>query len=77
MKKAKEEGTEVKAVMDYCKEKMNVCVTEEQLENIAALKVAMRRLADQYGCNGRGHPVLERPARGAGHYALRGQLPLK
>lgn len=51
VKKAKEEGTEVKAVMDYCKEKMNVCVTEEQLENIAALKVAMRRLADQYGCN--------------------------
>lgn len=51
VKQAKEEGTEVKAVMDYCKEKMNVCVTEEQLENIAALKVAMRRLADQYGCN--------------------------
>lgn len=51
VKKAKEEGTEVKAVMDYCKEKMNVCVTEEQLENVAALKVAMRRLADQYGCN--------------------------
>ena len=51
VKKAKEEGTEVKAVMDYCKEKMNVCVTEEHLENIAALKVAMRRLADQYGCN--------------------------
>lgn len=39
VKQAKEEGTEVKAVMDYCKEKMNVCVTEEQLENIAALKV--------------------------------------
>lgn len=39
VKQAKEEGTEVKAVMDYCKEKMNICVTEEQLENIAALKV--------------------------------------
>lgn len=51
VKQAKEEGTEVKAVMDYCKEKMNICITEEQLENVAALKVAMRRLADQYGCN--------------------------
>ena len=26
-------------------------LTKEQLEIIAALKVAMRRLADQYGCN--------------------------
>lgn len=51
VKRAKEEGVEVKAVMDYCKEHMHICVTEEQLENIAALKVAMRRLADQYGCN--------------------------
>lgn len=39
VKRAKEEGVEVKAVMDYCKEHMHICVTEEQLENIAALKV--------------------------------------
>ncbi len=51
IKKAKAEGTEVKKVMEYCREHMCIAVTEEQLETVAALKVAMRRLADFYGCN--------------------------
>lgn len=51
MKKAKEEGTKVKEVMAYCHEKFNVAIKEDELENVAALKVAMRTLADKYGCN--------------------------
>lgn len=54
MKKAKEEGTEVAKVVQYCKENMKINVpgnADEVLENIAALKVAMKGLADTYGCN--------------------------
>ncbi|MGF7144901.1 L-fucose isomerase-like protein [Anaerotaenia torta] len=50
VKKAKEDEKDVLAVMDYCKTNMNIKINEEQLENVAALKVAMKRLADQYGC---------------------------
>lgn len=51
MKKAKEEGVEVAKVTEYCKSNMCVAINEEQLENVAALKVAMKNLADFYGCN--------------------------
>lgn len=51
MEEAKAEGAEVAQVMTYCRENMCVKVTEEQLENVAALKVAIRKLADRYGCN--------------------------
>lgn len=48
---AKAEGVEVQKVMAYCREKMTVKITDAQLETVAALKVAMRRLAGKYGCN--------------------------
>lgn len=51
MKAAKAEGTEVAKVIAYCKEKMNIAIKEDELENVAALKVAMKNLARQYGCN--------------------------
>ena len=51
MKRAKAEGAEVQAVMEYCKSSMCVKINEEQLENVAALKVAMKRLTGKYGCN--------------------------
>ena len=51
MKKAKEEKTQVEEVIRYCRENMNVAVTDAQLENVAALKVAMKNLAEKYGCN--------------------------
>lgn len=51
MKNAKEEGTEVNQTIAYCKENFNVTLNDEQLENVAALKVAMRNLATKYGCN--------------------------
>lgn len=51
MKAAKEEGTKVKEVIEYCKNNMNIKIKDNELENVAALKVAVRTLADKYGCN--------------------------
>lgn len=51
VKKVKEEGTEVQRVIAYCREHMDIKVKDEELENIAALKVAMKQLAGKYGCN--------------------------
>lgn len=51
VEKAKQEAVEVKKVIAYCKENFNVEIKDNELENVAALKVAMRKLADQYGCN--------------------------
>ena len=51
MKKVKEEGTRVEEVMAYCKENFNIAIKEEELLNVAALKVAIRDLADKYGCS--------------------------
>lgn len=51
MKKAKEEHNAVAQVMDYCRSHMCILIKEEELESVAALKVAMKQLADQYGCN--------------------------
>lgn len=45
------DSKEVAEVVSYCKEKMNIKITEEELQKVAALKVAMKRLADKYGCN--------------------------
>lgn len=51
MKKVKEEGTEVLQVMAYCHEHMKIAIKEEELEHVAALKIAMKELAQEYGCN--------------------------
>ena len=51
MKKVKEEGLEVEKVVAYCMDKMCVKIKPEELVNVAALKVAMKNLADKYGCN--------------------------
>ena len=51
MKKVKEEGLEVEKVVAYCMNKMCVKIKPEELVNEAALKVAMKNLADKYGCN--------------------------
>ena len=49
--KWKAEKTEVAKVIAYCKENMNCQISDELLENVAGLKVAMKSLADKYGCN--------------------------
>ncbi len=51
MKKWKEEKTQVDEVIAYCHENMNCDISEEYLLNVAALKVAMKSLAEKYGCN--------------------------
>jgi len=51
VQKAKEERTEVKKVISYCRENFNIAIKEDELETVAALKVAIRNLADAYGCN--------------------------
>lgn len=51
MNKAKQSDPRVAETVAYCKEHFNICIKEEELYNVAALKVAIRRLADKYGCN--------------------------
>lgn len=50
VKKAKDEKTEVEEVMQYCRDNMEICIGDNELETVAALKVAMKRLAVKYGC---------------------------
>lgn len=41
---------EVEQVLGYIRENMDVRIAEEALENVAALKVAMKHLVKKYGC---------------------------
>ncbi len=51
MKRVKaEEAGKVQETIDYCHANMNCEIKEELLENVAALKCAMRNLAEKYGC---------------------------
>ncbi|HEX2945518.1 MAG TPA: L-fucose/L-arabinose isomerase family protein [Clostridia bacterium] len=50
VKKAKREGSEVKKVISYCKENFDIKIKDDELESVAALKVAVRTLAGKYGC---------------------------
>ncbi|WP_283609267.1 L-fucose/L-arabinose isomerase family protein [Faecalispora anaeroviscerum] len=52
MRLAKEQTPdEVAQVLDYIRENMDVRISEEALQNVAALKVAMKHLVKKYGCN--------------------------
>lgn len=51
VKAAKAKKVKVAETIEYIKANMDVQVTPDELENVAALKVAMRELADRYGCN--------------------------
>ena len=50
IKAAKEEKTEVEKVVAYIKEKFDIKIKEEAMENVAALKVAMKNLVEKYNC---------------------------
>ena len=39
------------ALMSYCRANFHVRIREDELEQVVALKLAIRSLADQYGCN--------------------------
>ena len=47
----KRDTVAIDAVIRYCKEHFEIAIKERELETIAALKLAMRSLADKYGCN--------------------------
>lgn len=51
IKAVKEEGTEVGKVIEYIKSKMDIRIKDHELENVAALKVAMKNLTKRYGCS--------------------------
>ena len=51
MRRWREEKTEVDKVVQYCHENMTCSISEEYLRNVAELKVAMKALAEKYGCN--------------------------
>lgn len=51
MAKWKEEKNEVAKIVAYCKANMNCRIEDEYLESVAALKAAMKSLAEKYGCN--------------------------
>ncbi len=50
VKKAVQDKTEVDEVMQYCRANMEILIKDSELQNVAALKVAMKRLAGRYGC---------------------------
>ncbi len=49
--KAKAEKKEVAKVVAYAKSSFIIKIKEDELENVAALKVAMKNLCNKYGCN--------------------------
>ena len=50
VKKAKAEGTEVRQTIDYIRANMEVMIKDDEVENVAALKVAMSHLIKKYDC---------------------------
>lgn len=50
IRKVREEKRQAEEVISYCREHMNIKIRPEELEKVAALKVAMKRLAGKYGC---------------------------
>lgn len=72
-----EEGEEVQETIRYCREKMDIRVTEEELEKIAALAVAMEHLVKKYHCNAGAIQCWNALPGRAGNYALCGKCPFK
>lgn len=42
---------ETQEVMTYCRANMNIAIKDDELEKVAGMKVAMKHLAEKYGCN--------------------------
>lgn len=51
MKKQRADCDAIAEVVNDCHEHMNCCIDEAGLESVAALKLAMKSLAQKYGCN--------------------------
>ena len=50
VKKAVQDKTGGDEVMQYCRANMEILIKDSEQQNVAALKVAMKRLAGKYGC---------------------------
>ena len=50
MKKVKEEKNGMAGVVEYCRAHMKVQIQDKELENVAALKIAIKNLLEKYGC---------------------------
>ena len=51
MNRVKADEKQLNAILDYCRDNFKLSIAAGELENVAALKGAMRNLADRYGCN--------------------------
>ena len=51
MKRVRDDEDKIQEIVSYCKENFEVNIKDEDLKTVAALKAAMRALADRYGCN--------------------------
>ncbi|WP_313076648.1 L-fucose/L-arabinose isomerase family protein [Lacrimispora sp.] len=51
IKKVRQDEEKIREIMSYCREHFNIAIKDEELEMVAALKAAMKALAERYGCN--------------------------
>lgn len=51
IKKVRQDEGKIREIMAYCREHFNIAIKDEELEMVAALKAAMKALAERYGCN--------------------------
>lgn len=51
IKAARKNESEIAEVVDYCRANFNIAIKPEQLANVAALKIAMKKLAAHYDCS--------------------------
>ncbi len=51
MNKVKADKKQLSEIVSYCRENFKISVSDEELENVAALKGAISALAEKYGCN--------------------------
>ena len=59
VKKAKEEGTEVAKVLEYCRQNMIIDIKDNELENVAAPQGSNEEPDHKIRMSGRSNPVLE------------------
>lgn len=50
VKAVKDERTKQEKVLEYIRENMEIQIKDEEVENVAALVVAMKNLVEKYGC---------------------------
>jgi L-fucose isomerase-like protein len=51
IKKVRQDEEKIREIIAYCREHFNIAIKDEELEMVAALKAAMKALAERYGCN--------------------------